>query len=315
MRDRERLAIQVARLYYIEQVPMPEIAREFDISSSTVSRLISLARGRGWVRFIIDDPEEHQSEPVRRLKTEFGLQSVTEVPVRKGTDMTEAVGRRAAEILNREIGNYQTIGIAWGTTTAAIAAHLSPNPRAGCTVVQLNGAGSPTDLEIDYAIHIIGQFCTAWDARAVLFPVPAFFDDPMTRTALWKERSVRHVLEIQRSCQIAIFSIGSIEADRPSRVYTGGYLTATDTRQLADDQAIGDIATYFFDDRGQTADIELNQRASGLPLDELRDIQAKYCVAAGTGKAAALASALKGGYIDHLVADTRLLEATADEVR
>lgn len=112
MHDRERLAIQIARRYYIDQIQMPEIAREFDISSSTVSRLISLARHRGWVRLTINDPEEHESTTVRYLKDKFALDSFAAVPSPKAADPTEAVGRRAAEILSREIGNYQTIEIA-----------------------------------------------------------------------------------------------------------------------------------------------------------------------------------------------------------
>ena len=62
---------------------------------------------------------------------------------------------------------------------------------------------------------------------------------------------------------------------------------------------------------GSTSGIELNSRASGPPLDDLRRIPNRLCVAVGGGKAAALAAALEGGYITHLLADQRLLAGVA----
>jgi DNA-binding transcriptional regulator LsrR (DeoR family) len=309
--ERERIAVEVARRYYIENEPMADLARAFDVSTSTISRLISLARDRGWVRIEVLDPDAHETESVRYLRNRFSLDAIVSVPTRPATDMGDAVGRRAAEILTEQIVDNLTIGVAWGTTTASIATHLRPTTRIGCTAVQLNGAGSLRDLELDYAIHILGQFCSAWNATAILLPVPAFFDNATTRDALWKERSIERVLEVQRSCDVAIFSVGSTSADRPSRVHTAGYLSEADRDQLAADGAVGDIATYFYDREGNTEGIRLNERASGLPLDILRQIETKYCVAAGIGKADALAAALRGGYVNRLIADSTLIDAVA----
>jgi DNA-binding transcriptional regulator LsrR (DeoR family) len=308
---RVRLAVEVARRYYLEDEAMAELATAFDVSTSTISRLIALARDRGWVRIEVLDPATHETDSVRFLRAEFDLDAIVSVPTRPATDMADAVGRRAAEVLTQEIVDNLTIGVAWGTTTAAIASHLKPTTLTGCVAVQLNGAGSLRDLELDYAIHILGQFCSAWNAAAVLLPVPAFFDNAATRDALWKERSIERVLEVQRSCDVAVFSVGSTSADRPSRVHTAGYLSESDRAQLATDGAVGDIATYFYDRDGSSQGIRLNERASGLPLDILRQVSAKYCVAAGVGKADALAAALRGGYVDRLIADSSLIDATA----
>jgi DNA-binding transcriptional regulator LsrR (DeoR family) len=309
--ERERVAVEVARRYYLENEAMAELAKAFDVSTSTISRLIALARDRGWVRIEVLDPDSHETESVRFLRQTFALDAIVSVPTRPATDMGDAVGRRAADILTQEITDNLTIGVAWGITTASIATHLQPTALVGCTAVQLNGAGSLRDLELDYAIHILGQFCSAWNATAVLLPVPAFFDNAATRDALWKERSIERVLEVQRSCDVAVFSVGSTSADRPSRVHTAGYISEADREQLAADGAVGDIATYFYDRDGNTERIRLNERASGLPLDILRDISTKYCVAAGIGKADALAAALRGGYVNRLIADSTLIDAVA----
>lgn len=312
MIKRERLAIDVARRYYLENETTPDLAKAFGVSRSTISRLITLARERDWVRIEIVDPEHHQTAAVRSLRTRFNLSSIVSVPTRPDVNMVDHVGHRAADYLGQAIKDHQTIGVAWGTTTGAIASSLRPSARIGCTVVQLNGAGSPKDLEVDYSVHILGQFCAAWTASATHFPVPAFFDDPATRTALWKERSIQRVLRIQRACDVAIFSVGSTEAVPPSRVYAAGYLSVADRRQLAADGAVGDIATHFYDRDGATRKIHLNERASGLPPARLRRIPERYCVAAGIGKSEALAGALRGGYVTTLIADSVLLDAVAE---
>lgn len=311
MAGRERLAVEVARRYYLDDESMPDLANAFGVSRSTISRLITLARQRGWVRISIVDPDAHETDAARYLRERFDLASVISVVTKPNVDMVDVVGRRAADSLTEVISDHQTIGVAWGTTTGAIASWLRPTNRIGCTVVQLNGAGSPKDLEVDYSLHILGQFCTAWNATAAHFPVPAFFDDPDTRTALWEEHSIKRVLRIQRSCDVAIFSVGSTEANPPSRVYAAGYLTPADRRQLTADGAVGDIATHFYDRDGHTKGIHLNRRVSGLPPHRLRQIPERYCIATGKGKTEALAGALRGGYVTTLIADSALIDSAA----
>lgn len=315
MIERERLACDIARRYYLDNESMPDLAGAFGVSRSTISRLITLARERGWVRVEIVDPEGHESDAVRYLQGRFDLVSIVSVSMRPNVNMVERVGHRAADCLGQAIKDHQTIGVAWGTTTGAVAARLRPTDRIGCTIVQLNGAGSLKDFEVDYSVHILGQFCAAWNATAAHFPVPAFFDNADTRAALWEERSVRRVLRIQRACDVAIFSVGSTDADPPSRVYAAGYLSPADRRQLAADGAVGDIATHFYDRNGATKEIHLNERTSGLPPDRLRRIPERYCIAAGIGKTEALAGALRGGYVTTLIADSALLDAVAGACR
>lgn len=315
MIERERLAIEVARRYYLDDEAMPDLAAAYGVSRSTISRLITLARERDWVRIEIVDPDAHEPESVHQLRERFGLTSITSVSVRPNIGDLDVVGHRAADLLGSMIGDHQTVGVAWGTTTGAVAAWLRPAPHVGVTIVQLNGAGSPADLEVDYSMDILGRFCAAWNASAVHFPVPAFFDRADTRTALWQERSIKRVLRIQRQCDVAVFSVGSTKAKPPSRVYAAGYLSAADRRELSRDGAVGDIATHFYDRNGASEQIHINQRASGLPPDALRRIPRRVCVAAGTGKVEALAGALRGGYVTDLVADSALLDGVATACR
>lgn len=54
----------------------------------------------------------------------------------------------------------------------------------------MNGAGNVETSGVDYAGDILNRFGSAISAEVQHFPVPAFFDDPQTREALWRERSI-----------------------------------------------------------------------------------------------------------------------------
>jgi hypothetical protein len=99
-------------------------------------------------------------------------------------------------------------------------------------VVQLNGAANMRTSGIEYASDLISTFGTAFAAAVHHFSVPAFFDYPDTKAAMWRERSVRRVLDMQRRADIAVFSVGAVAGAVPSHVYSAGYLDDADVRNL-----------------------------------------------------------------------------------
>lgn len=75
--------------------------------------------------------------------------------------------------------------------------------------MQLNGAANTRTSGVDYAGNLISRFADAFDARVHHFPVPAFFDYAETRRAMWRERSIARVLDMQRRADIALFLVGA----------------------------------------------------------------------------------------------------------
>ncbi|MGA7205683.1 MAG: sugar-binding domain-containing protein, partial [Specibacter sp.] len=180
----------------------------------------------------------------------------------------------------------------------------------GTVIVQLNGAGNTQTTGITYASEIIRRFGTAYGAKVEQFPVPAFFDNAETKRMMWQERSVRRILDLQERATIAIFGVGSMDADVPSHVYAGGYLDSTDLDALEAGGVAGDVATVFFRDDGSDAGIVLNDRSSGPSLATLRKIRRRICVVSGAKKIKGLRGALAAGLATDLILD----ETTAREL-
>ncbi|HLS55452.1 MAG TPA: sugar-binding transcriptional regulator [Zeimonas sp.] len=299
-------AVRVARLYYYEHLTTASIADELGTSRSTVSRLLSRAHERGLVEIRIHDPARHPQGIEAQLRDRYGLRVARVVSVPETADehdWLERVAAFAAGYLNTVIDADTVVGIAWGTTLRKVAAKLSPKQVANVDVVALNGSGTAQDIDSTFSSDIVTRFARNYGARPHAFPVPAFFDHSATRTALWRERSVRRLLDLQKRARVLVFSVGAFSGQVPSHVHTGGFLEPADLRSLRRDRVAGDIATVFFRADGSHADIALNARASGPDLALLRRAKHSICIASGTGKAAGVRAALAGGFVNTLIVD------------
>ncbi len=314
---KELLALRAAQLYYMQDQTMEVIAAELGTSRSSVSRLLSLARELGIVDIQVRSPLESGARLEMELRTRHRVNAhVVPAPDRlSDVERLERVALTAARLLPRYIDANLVVGIAWGSTVSAISRHLPQKETHNTVIVQLNGAGNTETTGIEYASDILGRFGAAFHARTQQFPVPALFDDPSTREALWRERSMRRVLDLQDRLDVAIFGLGSSLAAVPSRVHIGGYLERSDYASLADDEVVGDVATVFYRADGSWADVALNARSSGPGLDRIRRAARRICIVSGAQKLETLRGALAAGIVTDLVIDEglarRLVHGTA----
>ena len=298
-------ALSAATAHYVHGETMEAIARRLGVSRSTVSRLLKQARESGLVEIRIRSPLEAPRLLAQGLKKTYGV-SALPVPVPEDASDVERldlVAAAAADLIGARIGSHRTVGIAWGSTIAAVSRHLSPKPTTGTVFVQLNGSGNTRTTGLGYASDILGRFGRAFSAQVQQFPVPAFFDDPATKTALWRERSMRRILDVQDAMDTVVFSVGAAESSVPSHVYSGGYLEPADLDELATEGVVGDVATVFYRADGSSEDIALNARATGPALSRLARVRRRICVVAGASKLTSIRGALAAGLVTDLVID------------
>ncbi len=309
-------ALKVARMYYHLDLTTTEIAAQLGLARPTVSRLLTWARNNGLVEFRIVDHREFQLKLEADLEERFGLRDVKVVPTHPDATIGEqqhAVASFTAHYLNSIVGESSTIAIAWGATTANIAARLIPKPLPGVNVVQLTGSGNNDGGHgLTEAANIIGLFAANYRANGHLLPMPAYFDDPATKEAMFRERVVQRVSNLAAEADIVLYSIGT--PDAKSYIYQAGYVADAELTALRKNGVVGDIATVFFRADGTWQDIPLNRRSTGPDLGGLKRHPYALCVVAGASKLAALQGALKGGFMNTLIIDegtARRLLATA----
>ncbi|MGP5290402.1 sugar-binding transcriptional regulator [Brachybacterium tyrofermentans] len=304
--DRLETAFTAARMYYGESQTMEAIASALSVSRSTVSRMLRDAREAGLVQISLRPPGAHRVEELRRRISQlYGVQAhvIAAGATEDERERLQAVADTGATMLDEMLEPGMTIGMAWGTTIAALVGSLRPRPVPGLRIVQLNGAINTEGSGLTYVSTVLSRAAALWDATVHHFPVPAFFDYAATRDAMWRERSVHRVLETQQQCTLAVFGVGAFDAAVPSHVYTNNYLTGEDLRSLRADGAVGDVCTVFLRADGTYRDIAMNARCSGPDPSQLARIPRRLLLAAGTRKALPLRAALRAGVATDLVID------------
>jgi DNA-binding transcriptional regulator LsrR (DeoR family) len=304
-------------MYYYQGLTTEVIAREMKFSRPKVSRLLNYARANGLVEIRIVNVHQAVSPLARTIRDRFGLEAVHVVPVPElmGEHVwLERVGRFAANYLNSVLEDDQILAIAWGTTISEIAANLIPKRVTGLRIVQLNGSGNTFNPDNRYAANILQYFAESYQASVMLFPVPTFFDYRETKESMWRERSVRSIIDLQENADVLLYSIGAVDAGVPSHVYSQGYLEPDDLAELQSAGVVGDLATVFFREDGSWEDIPLNQRASGPPLTIYTNAPRAVCVVSGRAKMPGLRAALGARYMTELVIDEPTARALCREI-
>lgn len=312
MNERYEQMYRAATRYYVQGETMEAIAHGLDVSRSTVSRLLADARETGLVRITIAEGSSSQAPVARSLSDAFGVR-VHLVALRGGLSpmaRIDQVAQRAAGLLTEVVGDSMNIGVAWGVTMASLTQHLRHRPLTGSAIIQMNGGANQRSSGVPYIREIMQSIGDAFDSAVFLFPVPAFFDYPDTKAAMWRERSVRHVLDQLARLDVAIFGVGSLTGSIPSHVYAAGYLDEDERLQLAADGVVGDICTVLLREDGSYADIAANERATGLTPGELARVPRRICVVADPLRAPAVVGALRAGVATDLVLDEATARAT-----
>ena len=315
-RDTE-LLLRVARMYYIQSETMEAIAHHMGVSRSTVSRLLKEAKDRGLVRVTITDPDRPMTRLAEIFRKNFHVQAHL-VNVRPGSSYVlrlEQVAKVAARLLDEIVTDNDVIGVAWGTTVSAVAQHLRPRDLSGVTVVSLNGGANHRTTGLPYVGSILQRFAAAFHGEEQFLALPAFFDNPGTRTAMWAERSTRHMLQVRASCTKAIFGVGGLGADLQSHVYSANYLDDSELACLKSEGVVGDVCTVMLRADGSWRDLPINSRATGMTPAELRTIPRRICVVSGTGQAVPVLGALRAGVATDLVIDEETARAVLHEMR
>lgn len=305
---RTDIALEAANLYYMQDLTMEAIALELRTSRSSVSRLLSYARTAGLVEITIRSPLDHGTHLAREIALRFKVaahivpmpDSISEI------DRLERVAMAAGRLIPSFIDSNMIVGLAWGSTLSAVSRHIIARETHNAVIVQMNGAGNTHTDGIDYASEILQRFAHALNGRALQFPVPALFDNPAAKAALWQERSTLRTLDVQKRMDVAVFGLGSPFAEVPSHVYIGGYLDRSDYESLRTDKVIGDIGTVFYRADGTWKDVELNARATGPDFDRLRRVARRVCVVSGAQKLPSLRGALAARLITDLILDAPL---------
>ncbi|MBO5837161.1 MAG: winged helix-turn-helix transcriptional regulator [Oscillospiraceae bacterium] len=293
--DEKILMAEIATLYYNKKLTQQEIADLMHLSRQTVSKLLNEALEKNVVQITICNPEKDRKDLEAAICEKFGIQSCVVCSVSSENEslrrmMTvKAAADHIAPIL--QLGGLK-IALSWGRTIQEFINNLPQLNTQGNTVFPLFGATdnenayfSSNELARGMADQIGATVKYAW------FP---YLADTNEDCALLKTLSYFKKMEsLWANTDIAIVGIGNQEI---LQVFgkTFGYRDKSG-------EIIGDVATHFFNEKGQLIDLYENTLCASA--QHISGAKKTIAIACGNDKVTAIAGALRTQLINTLITD------------
>lgn len=306
-KEKDKLSIEVAELYYQLNYSQQHIANKLDLSRPTVSRLLQHAKDKGYVQIKVSDPFMDLETLEKQLASKYQLKDVSIAfsPTDEYSSIKHYISIKAAEYLNEVVTDGTIIGVSWGSTIYEVAQHLQKRPLKGVEVVQLKGGISFSSVK-SFAWETLSLFANAFQTLPKYLPLPLVFDNPIISEMVKHDRHIKNIMEFGKEAQVAIFTVGSVNDD--TLLFRLGYFSEEE-KKLLKEKSVGDVCSRFIDNNGQICDENINSRTVSIDLEELCKKDRSILVAGGVQKVAAIHAALSAGYANVLITDQHTAKA------
>ncbi len=309
-RSADQVVHKAAWLYYTHGLRQDEVAQRLNISRASVALYLRRARDSGIVNISTSTHLFRSHMMARRLEDAFGLESAWVadhgelVP-----DPVAEIPALAASVFLEMVKNGDRVGVAWGHTVYAIADTMAYADRQDVTVVELCGnLGSPYSYRPDQCTMEIAR---RLNARGLNFYAPLVLSSEELAIGLRNEPVIREQLTGISSCDLALFSVGTLAED--SHVIKCGALSLEELRQIKKMGGVGIIAGQVIDADGAWLDCDYNRRIISADFDAIRSIPRRLMVVQEDEKFEPLLAAINGGFFTHLVLTSQMAARLLDK--
>lgn len=307
------LVYRVAKSYYMDNLSQLEIAKQENISRSTVSRLLERARTTGVVCIEIKPPSDFAlKESEEKLQEALGLEEVIVVPASVGESSPQTqqqlildVASVAAAHLPSLLEHSRFIGVGWGRTvyyTAEYLPQLSPSPEKLFVPLVSNASLRNRFLQSGESV---GRYSGRFGGQTYYLNVS--MRQPGEPRPIAEEYNVAQIKEYWNQLDAVVISVGAPPTE--DECYMAERMTDMFGVTDLNPDARGEILSqmYFSDGRPSRL-IGRNVAVEAFPLEELRRVPRSILLAAGNYKAMPVLYAAKNRYfntliVDHLLAD------------
>lgn len=297
--------VQVARLYYDNNLSQQEIATRLGISRSLVALYLQQAREAGVVRIQIVDLQSASTELEVALRKATGVKHITVIPNPHGSPMLalRAVAEATAGFLANTLRDGDAFGLAWGRTTSEVVELLNPSHALRVDVIPLMGECGLSGMHSQMN-QLVMQAAQRLSATPHFLSLPMVVSTPELRNALVKEVGIRDVIERWDRINLACVGIGVVPPVPGMVVYIGD----EQLPRLIKAGAVGDLCGIYYDREGQIIKSGLESRLISAGIKQMKAMDNLVVVACGEEKAVAVLGALRTGLISTLFIDQKMAE-------
>ena len=298
--------VKVATLYYKDGLTQEKISRKIKVSKYQVNRILKRALEMGIVQITINDAMSSISNLEEKLEKTFNLKRAIVID-NLGLSVHELkvkLGQAAARYLMEIVKSGDIIGVAWGTTISEAINHLPAKINKDVKVIQVTGGMHQLALNLNCQ-DIARRLAARFDSEPHLIFAPAIVESKNLRDLLLREQSIRDTFKHFKNITIAFSGIGAISEKTTSTLIEAGTINAEELEKLKKQSAVGDIFSHFININGKVIDKSIDSRMITISTQDIRKIPYLIGVAGGESKARAILGAIRGGYVNILITDSK----------
>ena len=293
--------VQIAYMYYEQEISQQDIATKLDLSKMAVSRILQKAKDAKIIRLSIKLPYALNNEAGKELCRRYGLKEAC--VVKRGNSekgvVAEVLGRMWAFHMGVNLTDGCVLGMGVGRTVGHVVQNLTPMKTKDVHVVQL--MGGLADVTYRNPFTIVQETCRKLHAEGTYFTSFAVVENEELRDSIvHKTKMGKLVREKWEICDTALFGVGPIET---GTLHSQQMISDEEAAGLKKRGLIGDFLGHFFTREGKFVETEIEARLVSIPLDTLSKIPQKVALAGGEDKVESIRGALKTGIIDTLITD------------
>ena len=297
-----RLALLVARRYYLDGQPKVAIADGLGISRFKVARLLDRARADGLVTVSIVEPAAIERDLSARLETELGISRVLVADPVDPNAALPAVATLAAAHLRKHLKSGSTLGIAWSRAARTLSDQLGGLPP--CTVVQMCGVLPQAQGE-EHNVELVRHAAQACGGEAVTFYAPLLLPDAATAKVLREQPGIADALQRCDDISIAVIAVGHWKPGS-STIYDA--LSEAEAEVFTHRGAVAESCGLLIDARGTVIRAGLQKRLVAATESQLRNVDDVVALATEPERIEAIRAIARSRLITTLVTHRAVAE-------
>ncbi len=297
----ERLIAKLARLYYADGIKQQELAKKLSLSKSTVSRYLSIARERGYVKIAVHDPFASTSEIEIEIERKYNIKECIVVPSSlNSASIVLDLAKRVGHYLSRTMQPGELLGLGWGETLRAVAENLHMEQPLKINVIPSIGAIGEIASGV-YPNAIAAAFAEKLGARTYLVNTPAVLDTEEARQIVEADRSFQNTRRLWSIMNTAL--LGASDIGEHCSLVRRHAVTPEALEELREEGVFCTMNHNFFDTEGRIIESKVGRRSISMKVHELKRLRDIAVVAFGPEKVPTIHAILKGRHVNALLTD------------
>lgn len=302
-RENERLhkILEVAKMYYIENLTQNEIAKELNLSRPSISKMLNEAKESGIVTININSPFSDNELLLEKIVKKYNLKG-GEIVLEENENIVndERIYRAGIEFLIKTLSGTKNLGIGWGNLIEELLYRLEKDK-----ITNLKGKIVPLigNTNLPFKGYHTNELVRVLAEKTGVSPLYLFA--PAYLTSLQEQEVIKNLENYQdiekhwqnlESVVIEICSHPSVP-DMATAVRFG--------KKLNEEKAVGNILAYYYNKDGKVIEGE-NDFTIQIPLENLKKVKQVIGIISSKTNKNAVIGALNLGIFTHIIVSERV---------